>query len=152
MDYITRIRSQLGSQPIQLNFAAACILNSRGEVLLHRRSDDGRWGLPGGALEYGETAHDAVVREVQEETGLTVEVVDLLGVYTGYEHVYPNGDVTQPICIYFRCRQVGEGIAVAGHETTAVGYFPPADPPPLSSNQHRDVLADLLAERHGVYR
>lgn len=146
------MRSQLGSQPIQLNFAAGCIVDTDGRILLHRRSDDGKWGVPGGALEYGETAHDAVVREVKEETGLVVEVADLLGVYTGYEHVYPNGDVTQPICVYFRCRTHGDGTPVAGDETLDVGYFDLNELPELSSVQHKDALDDLAAGRSGVYR
>jgi len=152
VDYIARLRSQLGQQPIQLNFAAGCIVNDHGEALLQRRSDDGKWCFPGGAIEYGETAHDAVVREVGEETGLAVEVTDLLGVYTGYEHVYPNGDVTQPMCVYFRCRLVGDQTPIAGNETLDVGYFPLDDPPELSSRQHADALADLAAGRVGVYR
>ncbi len=146
------MRSQLGSQPIQLNFAAGCIVDADGRVLLHRRSDDGKWGVPGGAIEYGEKAHDAVVREVKEEVGLVVEVVDLLGVYTGYEHTYPNGDVTQPICVYFRCRALDGAAPVAGDETLDVGYFDLSELPELSSVQHRDALDDLAAGRSGVYR
>ncbi|MBI2561507.1 MAG: NUDIX domain-containing protein [candidate division NC10 bacterium] len=61
---------------------AAIISNGEGKILLQRRSDNGLWGLPGGSVEIGESVRDAIIREVQEETGLTVEVVRLIGVYS----------------------------------------------------------------------
>ncbi len=52
-------------------------------ILLVRRKDDGLWSLPGGLVDWGETVESAVMREVQEETGLTVTGVDrLVGVYS----------------------------------------------------------------------
>ena len=59
----------------------AVVLNEDGEVLLIRRAKPpraGEWSLPGGAIELGETVHSAVVREVREETNLTVSVLELL--------------------------------------------------------------------------
>jgi 8-oxo-dGTP pyrophosphatase MutT (NUDIX family) len=53
------------------------ILDEAGRVLLHRRSDDGLWGMPGGWLDNGETPEQAIVREVAEATGLDVRVVRL---------------------------------------------------------------------------
>ena len=61
---------------------AAVIHNGDGRILLQRRSDNGLWGLPGGSVEIGESVRDAIVREVREETGLTVEVLRLIGVYS----------------------------------------------------------------------
>ena len=51
-------------------------------VLLTRRSDNGRWCVPGGAMDPGESAVEACAREVLEETGLVVHVGRLIGVYT----------------------------------------------------------------------
>ncbi|MGV9822290.1 NUDIX domain-containing protein [Nocardia xishanensis] len=62
-DYIRWLRERVGHDHIQLAYAAACVV-SDGRVLMQRRSDDGRWGLPGGAIELGESAASAVVREV----------------------------------------------------------------------------------------
>jgi 8-oxo-dGTP pyrophosphatase MutT (NUDIX family) len=62
--------------------AHAVILNSVGQVLqLHAAYGEHRWGLPGGALEPGETIHQALVRECREELGVEVCVLYLSGVY-----------------------------------------------------------------------
>jgi 8-oxo-dGTP pyrophosphatase MutT (NUDIX family) len=73
-DYIGWIRSKVGHEKIILVFAGGCIFNDKGEVLLQRRGDSNKWGFPGGAIEIGETPHEAAIREAKEETGLDVEV------------------------------------------------------------------------------
>ena len=56
----------------------AVIFNSTGEkLLLTRRTDNGQWCLPGGAMDPGESASECCVREILEETGLVVSVVDM---------------------------------------------------------------------------
>ena len=61
----------------------AVVWNDRGEVLLIRRLNPPRrneWSLPGGKVEFGETLRGALAREVQEETGLEIEIVGLIDV------------------------------------------------------------------------
>jgi len=150
-DYIRWLRGQVGTAPIQLNFAAACIRDGD-RVLLQQRADHRAWGFPGGAIELGESAAEAVIREVHEETGLEVRVESLLGVYTKYQHTYPNGDVAQTITVFFCCTPVGGLIHDGDAETLQLQYFPIDSTPPLFNEQHRDARADLLAGRSGVYR
>ena len=71
--------------------AFAVVSDRDGRVLLARRVDTGNWQLPGGTIEPGETATAAAVREVGEETAVTVTVTGLAGVFCDPEHVvvYP---------------------------------------------------------------
>lgn len=70
----------VGHEPQILNFAGRILVNEKNEILLQKRSDFNLWGLPGGAIEFGESAEEACVREFWEETGLKVKVKSLLEV------------------------------------------------------------------------
>lgn len=65
----------------------AFVRDGAGRVLMVQRSDNGRWALPGGGHDLGESIADTVVREVREETGIEVQVADLSGIYTDPGHV-----------------------------------------------------------------
>ena len=54
----------------------AVVENGNGELLMIERADNGLWALPGGAQDFGESAIDAVRREVKEETGIDVEPIE----------------------------------------------------------------------------
>jgi 8-oxo-dGTP pyrophosphatase MutT (NUDIX family) len=83
--------------------AFAAVRNVAGEVLLVRRIDDGYWELPGGRLEVGESAAEAVIREVAEESGVTIALTGLSGVYGDPTHVLldPDGTVHQQLAVCF---------------------------------------------------
>ena len=65
-----------------LNGSVAVVTDDAGRVLLQHRSD-GRWGLPGGLMELGESCEDTARRETREETGLALGGLRLLGVWSG---------------------------------------------------------------------
>ena len=77
--------------------AAAIIFNDKGQILLQSRTDNNRWGLPGGCQELGERFEDTVIREVKEETNLDVseDNLELIAIVSGNSrrNEYPNGDV-----------------------------------------------------------
>ena len=83
MNYIKNIRKKVGHDKIFLNFSGG-ILQKSGRILLQRRSDKGTWGIPGGAIELGESATEALIREYYEETGIKIKPLKLLNVYTKY--------------------------------------------------------------------
>ncbi|MFE4394569.1 MULTISPECIES: NUDIX domain-containing protein [Streptomycetaceae] len=106
----------------------AFVVNERGDLLLERRSDNGRWGMPGGVLEIGENLPGAVVREVREETGIEVEVTGLVGTYSDPGHVieFSDGEVRQEFSLCFRARPVG-GRLTASSESFEVRWVPRAE-------------------------
>ena len=128
---------------------AAIIRNGQGEILLQRRSDNGLWGLPGGSVEIGESVRQAIVREVEEETGLSVEVERLIGVYSdpAVQIVrYPDGNVVHYISTCFACRILGGTLRTCA-ETLELGFFDPAALPEQLVPMHCIRIADALANR-----
>ena len=91
--------------------AFAAVRNVTGQVLLVRRIDDGNWELPGGRVEVGETARQAVIREVAEESGITVELTAVSGVYSDPSHVLvdPDGSIHQQLALCFHAVPAGKG-------------------------------------------
>jgi ADP-ribose pyrophosphatase YjhB (NUDIX family) len=87
----------------------AFVRNDAGQLLMIRRTDNDLYAIPGGAQEIGETISQTVVREVEEETGITVDVTGLIGIYSDPEHViaFTDGEVRQEFSICFRARPVG---------------------------------------------
>jgi len=128
---------------------AAIIINADGHVLLQRRSDNGLWGLPGGGVEIGESVSTAIVREVREETGLTVEIDRLVGVYSDprFQVVrYADGNVVHYINTLFVCRIVG-GTLQTCEETLDLQFFDPARLPGDMLRTHRIRVEDAVANR-----
>ena len=133
--------------------AAAVIFDERERVLLQRRSDNGRWGLPGGAMDVGETVEQACVREVKEETGYDVRVVRLVGVYSDPQWTtirYADGNAFQFVTSLFECRVVG-GEARLCEESSELGWFDPRQlPEPFMAN-HVQRVRDALEGRAGAF-
>lgn len=70
-------------------------------VLMIQRTDNGRWALPGGGQELGESVRGAALRETCEETGLDIEVTGVVGIYSDPRHViaYDDGEVRQEFAL-----------------------------------------------------
>jgi ADP-ribose pyrophosphatase YjhB (NUDIX family) len=102
--------------------------DDQGRVLLIHRTDNDLWALPGGGHNIGERIADSVVRAVQEETGIKVEVVDLVGLYTDPRHIiaYDDGEVRQQFSICFRARPTG-GELHNSSESKEVRWVSPSD-------------------------
>ena len=112
--------------------AFAAVRNAAGEVLLVRRIDDGNWELPGGRIEVGETARQAVIREVAEESGVAIELTALSGVYSNPSHVLvdPDGSIHQQLALCFHgvpADPEGGPPRPDGAETDAAGWCDLAD-------------------------
>src|SRR6202030_1648245 len=85
------------------------IVIERDRVMLVRRGHPpllGEWSIPGGVLEVGETLREAAVREVLEETGLTVEVGELLGVFDRISRDADERTLYHYVLVDFLCRRI----------------------------------------------
>jgi 8-oxo-dGTP pyrophosphatase MutT (NUDIX family) len=151
-EYHATLRPHIGHAPILLPGAAACLLDERGHVLLQKRSDCELWGLPGGAQNLGESAAQAMIREVREETGLHVEPVRLVGVYSNpaFGRTLANGDQVQPIVACFEARIVGGRLHTDSPETLDLAYFAPDNLPPML-DCCRVKARDAFARRRAAF-
>ena len=129
---------------------SAAIFNESGQVLLERRSDNGWWGVPGGAVDIGESVEQAIVREVFEETGLHVRVKRLVGVYSDpMNHTiarYPDGSVVHNVTSFFECERLSGQIRMSA-ESTDLRYFSVDALPEDFLPGHRVRIQDALADR-----
>src|SRR5260221_2607207 len=95
-EYVRKLREKIGHDILFMPAASAVVFNSAGQILLQRRSDNGQWSLPGGAIDPGEEPADAAIREVWAETGVDMRPERILCVGSGpaYFVCCPNGDGT----------------------------------------------------------
>ena len=109
---------------VRVGCSAVIFDGKRKKVLLTQRTDNGRWCLPGGQLEAGESATEACEREVWEETGLKVRATRLLGVYSNPDQlvIYNDGNKAFFVVLNFEV-QIIEGKLGLSNETTAFGYY-----------------------------
>lgn len=100
------------------------VADNAGRILLIRRTDNGNWAVPGGAIDLGESMSDAAVRETHEETGIDCEITGLVGIFTDPRHVIhyiSNDEVRQEFSIVLTGRAVG-GQPTPSSETSEVRW------------------------------
>jgi len=135
--YLERKREHRGPSP-----CVDVILVRDGRVLLiERRNPPHGWALPGGFIDYGESAEAAAVREVKEEVQLAVELVRQVGTYSD-----PTRDPRQhTLSVAFEGRLVDPAAEPrAADDAKACAWFPLEDLPELAFD-HGRILADFLA-------
>lgn len=119
----------------QFRIAVSALIFDGERILLALRRDIDWWNLPGGGMEIGETVDEALCREVREETGLEIEVGQLVGVYSKPQK--------QEVVLSFLCN-VTSGKLNATEESREYRYFPPNDLPINTLPKHRQRVEDAL--------
>jgi 8-oxo-dGTP pyrophosphatase MutT (NUDIX family) len=117
--------------------ANVVVVNDAGQLLLIHRSDNDNWALPGGAMDLGESLPDTAVRETAEETGITVHITGLVGIYTDPHHVIlytSDGEVRQEFSVVFTARPIS-GEPTPSSESRQVRWIDPADVPALAMDR-----------------
>jgi 8-oxo-dGTP pyrophosphatase MutT (NUDIX family) len=123
--YLGQLRQLVGSRLILMP-GARLVLHDASRVFLQKRTDFGRWALISGLPEEGESITDMIVREAQEEAGITIERPTAFGytsdpVFTTMS--YPNGDRCQYFVMMFACDKFTGEPCVADSESTDAGWF-----------------------------
>mgnify|MGYP001090895803 CR=1 FL=1 len=146
--------NRIGKQAVLRAGASAIIFDdAHQKVLLTKRADNGRWCLPGGGMDPGESIEETCVREVLEETGLKVRVIRLVGVYTSPDLIieYPDGNLIQPVAFSFEAEVTGGELALSD-ETTAYGYFTLNEIDSLDFMElHKGRVQDALQKREAAF-
>ncbi|MGN9785083.1 NUDIX hydrolase [Nonomuraea sp. ZG12] len=103
-------------------------VDDAGRILMQCRRDTGQWALPMGKMEIGETPSQCAVRETEEETGVRVEPVGILGIYSDPGHIvaYTDGEIRQEYEVMLIARPVG-GRPGANDEASDVRWVDPSD-------------------------
>jgi ADP-ribose pyrophosphatase YjhB (NUDIX family) len=102
------------------------VVNTDDSILMIRRSDNGNWAVPGGAIDLGESVAQAAVRETLEESGIECEVTGIAGIYSDPRHVIlytSNGGVRQEFSIVLTARALS-GQPTTSSESTEVRWVP----------------------------
>lgn len=115
-------------------------------LLLVRARGEGKWSLPGGWATPGETPSQALVREVEEETGIKVRVTKVVAVHDNDLHGLPS--VVFQVYKIIMLAELVEGSATESYETDGVGFFCKNDIPPLCEYRTGRDEIELAFEHH----
>jgi len=126
------------------------VRDEAGRMLLIHKIDNDSWALPGGAVDLGESVVAAAAREVVEETGVTVELTGLVGIYSDPAHVmaYDDGEVRQEFSVLFHARAISGEPRPDDTETRAARWVDLSEMPTLKIYPAmRRRIDDAIAER-----
>ena len=120
--------------------------DAAGRVLLIRRADNGRWALPGGCQDLGETPAECAVRECREETGLEVRLRRLLGVFSSRRYAYEHSPwQDNEFSHLLFLAEVVAGQPGPTAEATATAFFAEDALPPLSDGHGPRIACGFRA-------
>ena len=125
MGYVSELRKLVGSRPLILPGANVILLNSDHQLLLQLRQDNECWGLPGGALEPGETLEQSAKRELFEETGIQAKSLNLFNIFSGedFYYKYPHGDEVYNVITSYICTEYYGELKLDAEEVKELRFF-----------------------------
>ncbi|MGO2198895.1 MAG: NUDIX hydrolase [Pseudolactococcus laudensis] len=141
-NYVETIRRKIGHDLLVLVGANVIIYNTHHEYLLQQRAN-GNWGLMGGLMEVGESLEETAIREVYEESGLTIESLMQLQTFSGtaFRFKLKNEDEIYVVTTLFLANQVSGEMAYDGNdETLNLKYFSYQDLPETLEDEYRKYI------------
>jgi 8-oxo-dGTP pyrophosphatase MutT (NUDIX family) len=146
MDYIGDLRKLIGTQPIIMCGANVIIINRDKQILMHHRRERDCWGLPGGAMELGESMEETARREVEEEVNLICGELELFNVYSGPKlyHKYPDGNEVYNVTVTYLCRDYRGNLQVEMTEGRDARFFDISNLPDNLSSPIKPIIDEYI--------
>lgn len=146
MGFISKIREKIGHDPVFMP-CVGCVIIKDNKMLLQKRTDNKKWAIHGGSLEFGETFLDALNRELREELNIKVVNPKVINVYSGEDmhFTYPNGDEVYMISTAYLVEEYTGNLKVDKVEVSEVKWF---DIDALPKNLHDPdikVIEDVIS-------
>lgn len=151
-DYIGELRKLIGTRPIIMCGANVIILDSSGRILFHHRVDNDTWGLPGGAMEIGESLEETAIREANEEVGLTCRNLKVFKIYSGSKlyYKYPDGNEVYNVTATYICKDFTGEIEVDKSEGKDARFFDVDSIPKKISPPVKCIIDDFLIDHQNI--
>lgn len=151
MGYIEELREMVGHRPLIFVGSVTIIVDDMGRLLLQQRKfPNGAWGITGGLMELGESTEDVAKREIYEETGLSVDKLHLINVYSGPQNYIKaeNGDEFYVVTVaYFSEGYKGE-LNIDKAESIKFNFFYPDELPKNIVKSHKVILDEFLSDHY----
>ena len=146
MDYWKKLRQCFGVERFIVTAAAGAIVEGE-KILLVKNRSLGKWQIPGGLQEVGESLQQTIQREIKEELGLDLMVDRLIGVYSGtdWNIDYPDGGKLQQVLHFFLMKGDPGILQIQKREIEDAKFFPIGEPPEDIMPCCKQKIADLRA-------
>lgn len=124
-NYLMDLRKLVGPRPLFAPGANVLVTDEQNRLLLLRHGGTGKWTVPEGSLEPGESFEDCARRELFEETGLRATTLEPLEMFAGprYRFTYPHGDTLDNVSVLYRAQGVTGNLTPQDGEVLEVGWF-----------------------------
>lgn len=148
-NYILELRKIVGQRPL-IQCGTSVIIRNENKILMQLRTDNKKWGLPGGSIEIGERVEETAIREVKEETGLIIDSKDLklFDVFSGerQHYVYPHGDEVYNVVTVFTTNVYSGKLHIDNVESSLLKFFEINDLPREISPPDIEVIEKYISK------
>ena len=151
MGYIEDLREIVGHRPLIFVGAVTIIIDEMGRLLLQQRKfPHGAWGITGGLMELGESTEEVARREIMEETGLKVDKLNLINVYSGPENYIKaeNSDEFYVVTVAYYSEGFEGDLIIDKSESITFDFFYPNELPKNVVKSHKVILDEFLSKHY----